>query len=89
MEPRIQYVHNPICKKNVNYLISYGFFFTFNLFGYFLIIYNIFNFNYGKNIQTVKFLFSFSWLILSILLSRCFCIIKDEPSSLDNGLLYE
>lgn len=85
----MQYFYNPICKKNVNYLIAYGFFFTFNLFGYFLIIYDIFNFNYGKNIPTVKILFSIFWLVLSILLSRCFCIIKDNQSTPDNGLLYE
>ena len=85
----MQYFYNPICKSHINYLMSYGFFFTFLIFGYFLIIFNVFNFHYGANEMTVKLLFSIFWVFLAAILSRCFCIFKEKPSVENNNILYD
>ena len=86
----MQYIDNPICKKHLNYYVAFAFFLTFNLFGYFFIIYNVFNFDYGETERTVKLLFSIVWIFFSVFLSRFFCILKeDEIREKDNFLEYD
>ena len=74
----MQYCYNPLCKNNLNYCVAYSFLFVFNLFGFFLIIYNSFNLDYGEDENSLKFLFSVFWIFISFGLSRLFCIIKEK-----------
>ena len=83
----MQYIHNPLCRNNLNYYIAYSFLFTFNLFGYFLIIYNLFKFDFGENEKSLKFLFSIFWIFISFGLSRFFCIIKEETQIQEDNYL--
>ena len=83
-----QFLNNAICKKHINYCMAYSFLIVFNLFGYFLIIYNVFNFDYGENETAVKFFFYLFWLVLSLLFSRYFCIIREIKNS-SNTLTYD
>ena len=58
------------------------------MFGYFLIIYNVFNFDYGPNSNTIKFIVSSAWFIFSCFFSRIFCIKKgrsEEETPLIRG----
>ena len=71
-----QYFHNTCCEFSIEYFIAYSFFLVFNMFGYFLIIFNVFNFNYGPNSNTIKFIFAFTWFLFSCFFSRIFCIKK-------------
>jgi prepilin signal peptidase PulO-like enzyme (type II secretory pathway) len=82
-----QYFHNTCFECSLEYFMAYLFFSVFNMFGYFLIIYNVFNFDYGSNTNTIKFLISCAWFIFSCFFSRMFCIKKiDTPEG--ETLLY-
>ena len=71
-----QYFHNTICEFSLEYFIAYCFFLVFNVFGFFLIILNVFSINFGVNSNSMKFIFGITWIIISCFFSRLFCIKK-------------
>lgn len=62
---------------NLKYFIALLFLITSNIFIYFIIIENVFNIYFGKNITTVKFLIWVFLQIIILIITRCICFFKN------------
>ena len=56
----------------------FAFFIASNIFIYFLILYNAFKINWGPNDFTVRCILWFFTELIIIIITRCFCSLKDE-----------
>jgi hypothetical protein len=70
----------PFFKCSVNYGMALLFLITSNIFIYFLILYNLFNINWGPNEITIRFIFWMFAEMILLIFTRSLCTIENNSS---------